>query len=107
VEGFHPVRGCVARLKEHQEQIESDFAQLRARFKKGYPAISIIPAVSPAALNAILAEVIANAPARLCELRQQLADCLYWELNRHGEHICAGLEVSERTIRAFYAQLAA
>jgi hypothetical protein len=103
--GFHPARGCIKRLQEHQEQIDTDFRDLRSRFAKGFPAISIIPAVPTATLNAILAEVIANAPKRLRELQQQLADCLYWELQRHGQHICGGIEVSERTIRALYAEI--
>jgi len=107
VEGFHPARGCVARISEHQEKINTDFRDLRLRFAKGFSASDHIPPPSPANLNGILAEIIANAPARLCELRQQLADCLHWELKHHGEHICAGVEVSERTICALYALLAA
>jgi hypothetical protein len=105
--GFHPVSGCLKRLKEHQEQIDTDFQQLRARFAKGYPASGPIPAVPTSTLNAILAEVIQNAPARLRELKQQLADCLHWELGRHGLHTCSGVEVSERTIRALFIELAA
>ena len=107
MEGFHPARGCIKRLQEHQEQIDTNFRDLRLRFSKGFPPSGPIPAVSPTHLNAILAEVIASAPTRLRELQQQLADCLYWELQRHGQHICAGVEVSERTIRALYTELAA
>jgi hypothetical protein len=102
--GFHPARGCIARLKEHQEQIDTDFQELRARFAKGFPGPT--PGPSRAHLNALLACIIQDAPRRLIELKQQLAECLYWELHRHGEHLCAGYDVSERTIRNLY-QLAA
>ena len=104
--GFHPARGCIARLKEHQEQIDTDFHDLRFRFSRGFSPSGPIPAVSPAHLNAILAEIVTTAPKRLRELQHQLAECLTWELQRHGEHICAGVEISERTIHALY-QLAA
>jgi len=104
--GFHPARGCIKRLQEQQEEIDTDFHDLRTRFAKGFPATGSIPAVSTSTLNALLASIIQEAPARLSELKQQLADCLYWELKRHGPHICAGIEVSERAIRALYTEAA-
>jgi hypothetical protein len=105
VEGFHPVRGCVERLQYKQKQIDTDFAELRARFANGFPASGPIPALSPAYLDGLLAAIIDEAPKQLRQFQQQLADCLHWELQRHGEHVCAGLEVSERTIRALYGEI--
>ena len=97
--GFHPVRGCLKRLQEHQADINTDFLRLRTNFSKGYAG------VRASALNSILAEVIQNAPARLRELKHQLADCLHYELTRHGPHVCAGYNVSEQTITALYAEV--
>ncbi len=97
--GFHPIHGCLARLKEHQDKIDTNFYELRTAFAKGFPTLS------PAWIDALLASIVENAPTRLRELKQQLADCLHWELQRHGQHICNGIEVSERTIRALYAEL--
>jgi len=105
--GFHPVRGCVERLNYKQKQIDTDFQELRSRFAKGYPACGPIPALSPAYLEGLLTAIIEEAPKELLQFKQQLADCLHWELQRHGEHICAGYEVSERTIRALYTAIAA
>lgn len=103
--GFHPVRGCVERLEYKQKQIDTDFYELRTRFAKGYPASGPVPALSPNYLNGLLAAIIEEAPKELREFKQQLADCLHWELKRHGEHTCAGLEVSELTISALYAEI--
>jgi len=105
--GFHPVRGCVERLNYKQKQIDTDFQELRSRFANGYPASGPIPALSPAYLDGLLAAIIEEAPKELLQFKQQLADCLHWELQRHGEHMCAGIEVSERTIRALYTAIAA
>lgn len=95
MEGFHPVRGCVKRLEEHQQLIDTDFQKLRSDFANN---CSDIPRI-----DELLASIIEAAPARLNQLRQQLADCLYWELQTHGQHVCAGYEVSEPTIRSLYA----
>jgi hypothetical protein len=105
--GFHPARGCIARLKEHQEKIDTDFREVRAQFAQEFPPVPDwnLPAPSKAHLNAVLNDIIQHAPARLRELKQQLADCLCWELNKYGQHICAGVEVSEITIRALYAEI--
>lgn len=101
--GFHPVRGCVERLNYKQKQIDTDFYDLRTRFAQGYPASGPVPPLSPNYLSGLLAAIIEEAPKQLREFKQQLADCLHWELQRHGEHICAGYEISESTIRALYA----
>ena len=105
--GFHPVRGCVERLNYKQKQIDTDFQELHSRFARGYPASGPIPPLSPTYLEGLLTAIINEVPKDLRQFQQQLADCLIWELQRHGEHICAGYEVSERTIRALYNDLAA
>lgn len=97
MEGFHPVRGCVTRLTEHQQEIDTDFRKLRSDFANN---CSDVPRISE-----LLASIISHAPARLRALKQQLADCLYWELNRYGQHECAGVEVSEATICDLYEEL--
>lgn len=103
--GFHPVRGCVERLQYKQKQIDTDFYDLRSRFATGFPASGPVPALSPNYLSGLLTAIISDAPKQLREFQEQLADCLHWELERHGPHTCAGLEVSELTISALYAEI--
>jgi len=104
---FHPARGCIARLREHQQKLDTNFHATRLRFAQGFPAVPLwnLPAPSPPHLSALLDDIIATAPVRLRELKKQLADCLCWELQKHGQHICAGYEVSEGTIRDLYAEV--